>query len=36
MKDSVEKVKRVILEAVARLPKECACECKNALKGAFL
>jgi 5'-methylthioadenosine phosphorylase len=36
MKDSVEKVKRIILEAVARLPKECACECKNALKGAFL
>jgi len=36
MKDSIEKVKRVILEAVPRLPKECACECKNALKGAFL
>jgi 5'-methylthioadenosine phosphorylase len=36
MKGSVEKVKRVILEAVSRLPKECACECKNALKGAFL
>jgi 5'-methylthioadenosine phosphorylase len=36
MKDNVEKVKRIILEAVARLPKECACECKNALKGAFL
>ena len=36
MKGSVEKVKRVILEAVAGLPKECACECKTALKGAFL
>jgi len=36
MKGSVEKVKCVILEAVARLPKECACECKTALKGAFL
>jgi 5'-methylthioadenosine phosphorylase len=36
MKDSVEKVKRIIVEACARLPKECACECKNALKGAFL
>jgi 5'-methylthioadenosine phosphorylase len=36
MKDNVEKVKRIILEACARLPKECACECKNALKGAFL
>ena len=36
MKDSVEKVKRIILEAVVRLPKKSACECKNALKGAFL
>ena len=36
MKNNVEKVKRIILEACARLPKERACECKNALKGAFL
>jgi 5'-methylthioadenosine phosphorylase len=36
MKVSVEKVKHIILEAVARLPKDCSCECKNALKGAFL
>jgi len=36
MKANVEKVKRVILEAVARLPKECSCECKNALSCAFL
>jgi 5'-methylthioadenosine phosphorylase len=36
MKASVEKVKRIILEAVTRLPKECSCECKSALKGAFL
>jgi len=36
MKASVEKVKGIILEACARLPKECSCECGNALKGAFL
>lgn len=36
MKASVEKVKRIILEAVARLPKEYTCECQNALKGAFI
>jgi 5'-methylthioadenosine phosphorylase len=36
MKDSVEKVKGIILKAVARLPKDRSCECKNALKGAFL
>jgi 5'-methylthioadenosine phosphorylase len=36
MKASVEKVKRIIVEAAARLPKELYCECKNALTGAFL
>ncbi len=36
MKTSVEKVKRIILEAASRLPKERSCECKDALKGAFL
>ena len=36
MKASVEKVKRIILEAVSHLPKECSCECKSALNGAFL
>jgi 5'-methylthioadenosine phosphorylase len=36
MKNNVEKVKRIILEACASLPKECSCECENALKGAFL
>jgi 5'-methylthioadenosine phosphorylase len=36
MKASVEKVKQIILEAAARLPKERSCECKDALKGAFL
>jgi 5'-methylthioadenosine phosphorylase len=36
MKITVEKVRRVILEAVSRLPKERNCECKNALKSAFL
>ena len=36
MKASVEKVKRIIAEAVSRLPKERGCNCKEALKGAFL
>jgi 5'-methylthioadenosine phosphorylase len=36
MKASIEKVKQIILEAVTRLPKEQGCECKDALKGAFL
>jgi 5'-methylthioadenosine phosphorylase len=36
MRASVEKVKRIILEAVERLPKNRSCECKDALKGAFL
>ena len=36
MKASLKKVKRIILEAAARLPKERSCECKDALKGAFL
>jgi 5'-methylthioadenosine phosphorylase len=36
MKASVEKVKRIILDAAARLPKERGCECKRALKGALL
>jgi 5'-methylthioadenosine phosphorylase len=36
MKTSVEKVKRIILEAAKHLPKEYTCECTNSLKGAFL
>jgi 5'-methylthioadenosine phosphorylase len=36
MKNSVEKIKRIILEACTRLPKEIACECGNALQAAFL
>jgi 5'-methylthioadenosine phosphorylase len=36
MKASAVKVKRIIMEAAARLPKERGCECKDALKGAFL
>jgi 5'-methylthioadenosine phosphorylase len=36
MKRSVETVKSIILEAATRLPKERSCECKGALKGAFL
>jgi 5'-methylthioadenosine phosphorylase len=35
MKASVEKVKRIIFEAAACLPKERGCECKTALRGAF-
>jgi len=36
MKTSVKKVKRILLEAVTRLPKNCSCECRRSLKGAFL
>ena len=36
MRASVEKVKKIIAETVPRLPKERACECKNALKNAFI
>jgi len=36
MRGNIENVKRIIVEAVARLPKECGCECGSALKGAFV
>jgi 5'-methylthioadenosine phosphorylase len=36
MKANMENVKRIIVEAVARIPKERDCDCKNALKGAFM
>jgi 5'-methylthioadenosine phosphorylase len=36
MKNCVEKVKRIILETVARLPKELSCDCNEALSNAFL
>lgn len=36
MRGNVENVKRIIVEVVARLPKECGCECGSALKGAFV
>ena len=36
MKTNIENVKRIIAETVAKLPKEPACECGEALKGAFV
>jgi 5'-methylthioadenosine phosphorylase len=36
MKTIVKKVRRIILEVVTRLPKNCSCECRSSLKGAFL
>jgi 5'-methylthioadenosine phosphorylase len=36
MRANIENVKKIIVETVARLPKERGCECKNALKGAFV
>jgi len=36
MRANVENIKRIIVEAVARMPKERGCECKNALKNAFV
>jgi 5'-methylthioadenosine phosphorylase len=34
MRENIEKVKNVIIETVAKVPKERTCECKNALKSA--
>ncbi|MGA2766772.1 MAG: S-methyl-5'-thioadenosine phosphorylase [Candidatus Bathyarchaeia archaeon] len=34
MKQNIEKVKSVIMETIARMPKERTCECKDALKSA--
>jgi 5'-methylthioadenosine phosphorylase len=36
MRVNIENVKRIIVEAIARLPKERSCECKNALKSALV
>jgi 5'-methylthioadenosine phosphorylase len=35
MKANIENVKRIIVEAVTKMPKERGCECKGALKGTF-
>ncbi|MGC8816365.1 MAG: S-methyl-5'-thioadenosine phosphorylase [Candidatus Hadarchaeum sp.] len=36
MKENLEKVKRLIAEVVTIMPRERSCECKNALKNAFV
>lgn len=36
MKTNIEKVKRIIVETVAKIPSECACKCHEALKGALV
>jgi 5'-methylthioadenosine phosphorylase len=36
MRTNVEKVKKILMETVAALPKECSCGCKDALKNAFV
>jgi len=36
MRANIENVKRIIVEAIARFPKERSCECGGALKGAFV
>ncbi|MEM3421540.1 MAG: S-methyl-5'-thioadenosine phosphorylase [Candidatus Hadarchaeum sp.] len=36
MRSNLEKVKRLIAETIAIIPQERSCECKNALKNAFV
>jgi 5'-methylthioadenosine phosphorylase len=36
MKANIENVKRIIAEAIVKIPRERGCECKNALKGALV
>jgi 5'-methylthioadenosine phosphorylase len=36
MSENVEKVKRIISEAISKIPKERGCECKSALKDALI
>ena len=36
MKANIESVKKVIIDAIAKLPKETACQCKCALKNALI
>lgn len=36
MRENVEKVKRIIAEAISQLPEERGCECKTALQNALV
>ncbi len=36
MKENVVKIKKIITEAVSKIPKERGCECKNALRNALV
>jgi 5'-methylthioadenosine phosphorylase len=36
LRANIENIKKIIVETVARLPKERGCECKSALKSAFV
>jgi 5'-methylthioadenosine phosphorylase len=36
VKANIEKVKKILAETVAKLPKERSCDCKNALKNAMV
>lgn len=36
MKANIEKVKRIVVDTVTKLPKECSCDCKDALKNALV
>jgi 5'-methylthioadenosine phosphorylase len=36
MKNNIEKVRKLLIEAIAKIPKERKCSCKNALEGTFL
>jgi 5'-methylthioadenosine phosphorylase len=34
MKENIEKVKKLVVETIAKIPEERTCECKDALKNA--
>src|SRR5512136_1738157 len=36
MRENIEKVKKLIKEAIRRIPEERACECKSALRSALV
>ena len=36
MKANIEKVKCIVANTVAKLPTECSCDCKDALKNALV
>ena len=36
MRENVEKVKKIVAEAISRIPAERTCECRSALQGALL